>query len=56
MKLQSLKIFKTAKDVFYKQFDFFLRIDMAEYGASWTLSFTHDDVSYRFNGKTLTSC
>ena len=39
MKLQSLKIFKTTKDMFYKQFDFFLRIDRADYGASWTLSF-----------------
>ena len=44
MKLQSLKMFKTTKDMFYKQFDFFfffffLRIDRADYEASWTLSF-----------------
>ena len=38
MKLQSLKMFKTTKDMLYKQFDFFffLRIDRADYGASWT--------------------
>ena len=38
MKLQSLKMFKTTKDMFYKQLDF-LRIDRADYGASWSLSF-----------------
>ena len=31
-------MFKTTKDMFYKQFDF-LQIDRADYGASWTLSF-----------------
>ena len=32
MKLQSLKMFKTTKVEFYKQFDFFLQIDRAHYG------------------------
>ena len=32
-------MFKTTKDMFHKQFDFFLRIDKADYVASWTLSF-----------------
>ena len=32
MKLQNLKIFKTTKDMFYKHFDFFLRIDRAIVG------------------------
>ena len=41
MKLQSLKMFKTTKDMFYKQFDFFLRIDRVDYGASWILSFAY---------------
>ena len=31
VKLQSLKMFKTTKDMFYKQFDFFLWIDRADY-------------------------
>ena len=47
MKLQSLKMFKTTKDTFYKQFEcffvFFLRIDKANYGASWTLSFNLEE-------------
>ena len=37
MKLQSLKMFKTTKDMFYNLN--FLRIDRADYRASWTLSF-----------------
>ena len=41
MKLQSLKMFKMTKEMFYKQFEFFLRIDRADYGASWTLSFAY---------------
>ena len=39
MKLQSLKMFKTTKDMFYKQFDFSFANWQADYGASWTLSF-----------------
>ena len=38
MKLQSLKMFKMTKDMFYNNLNF-LRIDSADYGASWTLSF-----------------
>ena len=39
MKLQSQKMFKATKDMFYKQTDFFFRIDRVDYGSSWTFSF-----------------
>ena len=39
MKLQSLKIFKTTKGMFYKQFDFFFANWQVRYWASWTLTF-----------------